>query len=38
MENFYEREVKRLLFVEERMKMREEEKKRLDAEENKRLV
>lgn len=36
MENFFEREVKRLAFVEERMKIREQEKKQLDAEESKR--
>lgn len=36
MENLFEREVKRLAFVEERMKIREQEKKQLDAEENKR--
>ena len=35
MENFFEREVKRLAFVEERMKRREQEKKHLDAEESK---
>ena len=36
MENFFEREVKRLGFVEERMKIREQEKRQLDAEESKR--
>ena len=36
MENFFEREVKRLAFVEERMTIREQEKKQLDAEESKR--
>ncbi|PFX30161.1 Dynein intermediate chain 2, axonemal [Stylophora pistillata] len=36
MENFFEREVKRLAFVEERMKIREQEKKQLEAEESKR--
>lgn len=36
MENFFEREVKRLAFVEERMKIREQEKKQLDAEESRR--
>ena len=36
MENFFEREVKRLAFVEERMKIREQEKRQLDAEESKR--
>ena len=36
MENFFEREVKRLTFVEERIKIREQEKKQLDAEESKR--
>lgn len=36
MENFFEREVKRLAFVEERIKIREQEKKQLDAEESKR--
>lgn len=36
MENFFEREMKRLAFVEERMKIREQEKKQRDAEESKR--
>lgn len=36
MENFFEREVKRLAFVEERMRIREQEKKQLDAEESRR--
>ena len=36
MENFFEREVKRLAFVEERMKIRDQEKKQLDAEESRR--
>ena len=36
MENFFEREVKRLAFVEERMKIREQEKKQMDTEESKR--
>lgn len=36
MENFFEREVKRLAFVEERMKIRGQEKKQLDAEESRR--
>ena len=38
MENLFEREVKRLMFVEERSQIREQEKKRLDAEETKRQV
>lgn len=36
MENFFEREVRRLAFVEERMKIREQEKRQLDAEQTKR--
>ena len=37
MENFLEREVKRLAFVEEKLKIREQEtEKQLDAEESKR--
>ena len=35
MENVSEREEKRLAFVEERMKIREQEKKQLDAEKSK---
>ena len=36
MENFFERETKRLAFVEERMKIRAQEKIQRDAEETKR--
>ena len=36
MENFFERETKRLAFVEERMKIRAQEKIQWDAEETKR--
>ena len=36
MDNFFEREVKRLAFVEERMKVRDQEKKQRDADEARR--